>query len=229
MTGSGNDKSNQYASPPCFMHEVDPAWFGLEGAGSDQQSIDVARWRKAERTRLIEARLARSAEERAKWGTLVAEHLEQYIGNVDGIKISAYWPFRGEPDLRPLMDRLSAKGACTALPVVIARGTPLVFREWKHGAPLERGVWNIPIPAEGAEMIPDIVIAPVVGFDPQCYRLGYGGGFFDRTLAAMSNRPLVLGVGYSMAAIPTIYPQQYDIPMNVVITENGIVRPDIGV
>lgn len=71
-----------------------------------------------------------------------------------------------------------------------------------------------------------MVIAPVVGFDPICYRLGYGGGLFDRTLAAMPERPRVFGVGYKQAAIPTIYPQPHDIPMDIVVTEDGIAAPE---
>jgi 5-formyltetrahydrofolate cyclo-ligase len=70
---------------------------------------------------------------------------------------------------------------------------------------------------------PDIVIAPVVGFDRACYRLGYGGGFFDRTLAAFSRRPRIIGVGYAPQEIGTIYPQAHDVPMDMIVTEAGIV------
>lgn len=140
--------------------------------------------------------------------------------------VSAYRPFRGEPDLRALLERVVAHGGRTALPVVIARAQPLIFRAWSKGEPLERGVWNIPVPAaEAAIVAPDIVIAPVVGFDAACYRLGYGGGFFDRTLAAAVKRPRVFGVGYKQAAIPTIYPQPHDIPMDVVVMEDGVIAP----
>jgi 5,10-methenyltetrahydrofolate synthetase len=106
---------------------------------------------------------------------------------------------------------------------VVEKGRPLVFRVWRQGDKLERGVWNIPVPAEGEPVFPDIVIAPLVGFDPSNYRLGYGGGFFDRTLAAMPKKPLVIGVGYMSSALPTIYPQPHDIPMDAIVTEKGIV------
>lgn len=88
-------------------------------------------------------------------------------------------------------------------------------------------MWNIPVPHADAEIVlPDVVIAPLVGFDPNCYRLGYGGGFFDRTLAAMQTMPRVFGVGYSQAALATIYPQPRDIPMDVVVTEDKVLsRP----
>ncbi|MBV8783494.1 MAG: 5-formyltetrahydrofolate cyclo-ligase, partial [Gammaproteobacteria bacterium] len=95
---------------------------------------------------------------------------------------------------------------------------PLTFREWWPGARMARGLWNIPHPAEGAEVLPTVVLAPLVGFDPACYRLGYGGGFFDRTLAALVHRPQVIGLGYPQLRIPTIYPQWHDIPMNRILT-----------
>ncbi|TSE12489.1 5-formyltetrahydrofolate cyclo-ligase, partial [Mesorhizobium intechi] len=77
----------------------------------------------------------------------------------------------------------------------------------------------IPIPAEGDPVLPDIVVAPIVGIDPANYRLGYGGGFFDRTLAAMPSKPLVIGVGYELQRVATIYPQPHDIPMDRIVTE----------
>jgi 5-formyltetrahydrofolate cyclo-ligase len=212
-----------YASPPCFMHEVDPAFMGLSNASDPQQRADVMRWRKVERERLIKERLALPSDTRRRHAERIADNLEQVIGDVAGLIVSAYWPFRGEPDLRNLLERLAACGGRTALPVVIGRGQPLVFRAWAPGEPLQRGVWNIPVPHNDAEIVvPDVVIAPVVGFDRGCYRLGYGGGFFDRTLAAASNTPLVYGVGYGQAAIVSIYPQPHDIPMNVVVTEDSV-------
>jgi 5,10-methenyltetrahydrofolate synthetase len=79
---------------------------------------------------------------------------------------------------------------------------------------MARGLWNIPYPADGDIVLPHIVIAPLVGFDRQSYRLGYGGGFFDRTLAALSPKPFVIGVGYQSAELQTIFPQPHDIPMD---------------
>jgi 5,10-methenyltetrahydrofolate synthetase len=183
------------------------------------------RWRKGERQRLIADRLAIDVSLRSEYSRRIAARLREIIGDVRDVTVSAYWPFRGEPDLRDLMATISADGGRCALPVVVERHRPLVFRQWSPGQPLERGVWNIPVPADGAEVIPDVVIAPVVGFDPRCYRLGYGGGFFDRTLAALPARPRVLGVGYSGAAIPTIYPQPHDIAMDLIVTEDGVILP----
>lgn len=183
---------------------------------------DVARWRKAERERLIAARLAVSAAARTDMTAAIAAGVDAAVGDVGGRIVSLYWPFRGEPDLRGWLASIVARGATAALPVVVGRGRPLVFRSYRPGDRLEKGVWNIPVPAEGSSVIPDVVLAPVVGFDPRNYRLGYGGGFFDRTLASLPSKPLVIGVGYSLQAIPTILPQPHDIAMDVIVTEaNG--------
>ncbi|WP_156459784.1 MULTISPECIES: 5-formyltetrahydrofolate cyclo-ligase [unclassified Mesorhizobium] len=202
----------QYASPPCFMHELDPAF---RAAPADW--TDIRRWRKAERDRLIAARLAIPADARAAMSARIAARLDAAIGDVAGRMVSFYWPFRGEPDLRPWVETVNARGGRTALPIVVEKGRPLIFRAWKQGEKLDKGVWNIPIPAQGDPVLPDVVIAPVVGIDPDKYRLGYGGGFFDRTLASMPRKPLVIGVGYEMQRIPTIYPQAHDVPMGEVV------------
>lgn len=187
----------------------------------EKQSIewpDIARWRKAERERLIAARLALPADIRGKLSIQIAEALDAIVGDADGRIVSLYWPFRGEPDLRPWMASLVAQGATPALPLVVGKGQPLVFRAYRPGDRLEKGVWNIPIPAEGDPIVPDVVIAPLVGVDVGNYRLGYGGGFFDRTLASLPKKPLVIGVGYELQRIPTIYPQSHDIPMDRIVT-----------
>lgn len=207
----------RYASPPCFMHDLDEN--GAPRHVDPALRTDVARWRKAERARLIEARLAISADTRTAMAQKIAEGLDAAIGEVSGRMISLYWPFRGEPDLRPWMASVISRGGTMALPIVVEKAQPLIFRAYKPGDRLEKGVWNIPIPAEGDPVLPDVVISPIVGIDPQNYRLGYGGGFFDRTLAAMPRKPLVIGIGYEMQRIATIYPQAHDIAMDMVVTE----------
>jgi 5-formyltetrahydrofolate cyclo-ligase len=182
---------------------------------------EVALWRKAERARLIEARLAISAEARAVMAEKIAEGLNAAIGDVAGRTVSLYWPFRGEPDMRPWMNSVIARGGTIALPIVVEKAHPMIFRAYKPGDRLEKGVWNIPIPAGGPAILPDIVVSPLVGVDPQRYRLGYGGGFFDRTLAAMPAKPLVIGIGYDMQRIPTIHPQGHDFPMDLIVTETS--------
>lgn len=192
---------------------------GQPGAGQALPWPEVMRWRKAERERLIAARLAMSAEERAARTSRIAAALDRAIGRVEGRIVSSYWPFRGEPDLRDWAVRVIERGGRIALPVVIRKAWPLEFRVWAPGDPLERGVWNILVPSRGPSVQPDVVIAPVVGFDDARYRLGYGGGFFDRTLAKMPRRPLTIGVGYGESHIRTIHPQAHDIPMSLIVTD----------
>ena len=218
MHDDDNETTGTYASPPCFMHELSPE-YTMEISSHSDMNQDVKRWRGSERERLIKERLDIDVDKRDRFSVEIAKRLDVLLGNVEGAVISTYWPFRGEPDLRPWMKRVTARGGHCALPIVVERDRPLIFRCWKHGEALERGVWNIPIPAAGREVIPDIVIAPLVGFDPDHFRLGYGGGFFDRTLASLSEKPKVVGVGFACAEIRTIYPQPHDIPMDAIVTE----------
>lgn len=215
------DLPSACASPPCFMREIADGRGALARDEGVRLRTDVKRWRKAERERLIAGRLAVPNDVRAAHAEDIAAALEKSIGAMSGLTVSAYWPFRGEPDLRPFMDRMTARGARCALPVVVERATPLVFRAWRSGDRLERGIWNIPVPADGADVQPDVVVAPVVGFDPLCYRLGYGGGYFDRSLAALSPRPRAVGVGFELARVDSIRPQAYDLPMDFIVTEAG--------
>ena len=210
------------ASSPCFAHELEQSADGSFHAVDPQQRSDVMRWRRAERKRLIDARLAIPASERSGMAAGIAENLNLLFGDVPGKTISFYWPLRGEPDLRKLMAEVAEAGGQCALPVVVERNAPLEFHAWPPGEPLEKGFWNIPVPSEPKPVQPDIVLSPVVGFDPQCFRLGYGGGYFDRTLAAITHEPVVLGVGYSSMAIATIFPQPHDIPLHKIVTDTGI-------
>jgi 5,10-methenyltetrahydrofolate synthetase len=215
---SDNDNAPGYASPPCFMHELTPEFQPDNSPADPTAWADVVRWRKAERQRLIDQRMAVPADERARRTQDIAAGLTEAIGDPSGKLISLYWPFKGEPDLRGWMNETIAAGGRFALPVVIRSGQPLEFRAWAPGEPLERGVWNILVPANGPAVFPDVVIAPLVGFDGDNYRLGYGGGFFDRTLAAMPRKPLTIGIGYTEGRLATIYPQPHDIPMDRIIT-----------
>lgn len=184
---------------------------------------DILKWRRGERERLIEARRSIPARERKRLAEHIAGHLAALLGPVSGKTIAFYWPIRGEPNLLPLMQRLEKTGNRCALPVVVRPREPLIFRPWRDGRPLVPGVWNIPVPEAGDPAIPDIVVAPVVGFDPDCYRLGYGGGFYDRTLAAMPHAPRKIGVGYALVAMPSIRPLPHDIAMDAIVTEAGAV------
>lgn len=215
-----------FSSPPCYAAEVAPEYFDPL-AVDPEQARDVARWRKAERTRLRDARLALSVAERREIGAALAGHLRQvlqdHFGGAQGNVFSAYWPIKGEPDLRPLMAELHQAGVTVALPLVETRAAPLIFRRWTPETRMVRGDWNIPVPPPDAHVVtPDIALAPLVGWTTDGYRLGYGGGYFDRTLAALAPKPFVIGIGFQSAQLKTIYPQPHDIPLDLILTETGL-------
>lgn len=215
-----------FSSPPCYAAEVAPEYFDPL-AVDPEQARDVARWRKAERTRLRDARLALSVAERKEIGAALAGHLRQvlqdHFGGAQGNVFSAYWPIKGEPDLRPLMAELHQAGVTVALPLVETRAAPLIFRRWTPETRMVRGDWNIPVPPPDAHVVtPDIALAPLVGWTADGYRLGYGGGYFDRTLAALAPKPFVIGIGFQSAPLKTIYPQPHDIPLDLILTETGL-------
>lgn len=215
-----------FSSPPCYAAEVAPEYFDPL-AVDPEQVRDVARWRKAERTRLRDARLALSVAERKEIGAALAGHLRQvlqdHFGGAQGNVFSAYWPIKGEPDLRPLMAELHQAGVTVALPLVETRAAPLIFRRWTPETRMVRGDWNIPVPPPDAHVVtPDIALAPLVGWTADGYRLGYGGGYFDRTLAALAPKPFVIGIGFQSAQLKTIYPQPHDIPLDLILTETGL-------
>jgi 5,10-methenyltetrahydrofolate synthetase len=111
------------------------------------------------------------------------------------------------------MRPVHARGVIVALPVVETRAAPLVFRRWSPGARIMRGDWGIPVPPPGADRLaPEIVLAPCLGWACGCCRLGWGGGYFDRTRAALTPRLLTVGVALDRARLPTIHPQTNDIP-----------------
>jgi 5-formyltetrahydrofolate cyclo-ligase len=181
-------------------------------------------WRRAERQRLYALRLALTAAERRAINQAIEERLRTLLADRHGITLGVYWPIRGEFDPRPLIDRLLAEDIAVALPVVVDRQGPLEYHAWRPGEPLVSGVWDIPVPERRRVVLPQAVLAPLVGFDRSCYRLGNGGGYFDCTLAAFAPRPLAIGVGLEASLIDTIHPQRFDIPMDVVVTEAALRR-----
>lgn len=186
----------------------------------------LRRWRKTERERLVAARLALDGAALHAMRLQIDTHLlRAFPGLAQGL-LAFCWPFKNEYDPRFLARRLRVLGARTALPVVVAPRQPLIFRLWAPGVALAKGVYDIPYPAAGEAVVPDVALVPMNGFDPGGFRLGYGGGFFDRTLAALraggSNRPVAIGATYELARVETIHPQPYDIPMDYVVTERGV-------
>ena len=187
---------------------------------------ELLRWRKSERDRLIAAREALGAPALEQLRHRIDQHLERSFPGLARARLAFCWPIRGEYDARHLVRTLRGRGALTALPVVVAPKQPLVFREWHPGVELATGALGIPYPAHSASVVPSAVLLPMNGWDAAGYRLGYGGGFFDRTLAALPRKPAVIGVTYEMAKMTTIHPQNWDIPVDWVVTERGVYRRD---
>ena len=185
---------------------------------------EVRVWRRSERQRLLALRTGTPLAERRVWGQQIEALLRVLLQERPGIILGVYWPFQAEFDPRPLIDWLIAAGSAVALPAVVDKKGPLEYRAWRPGEKLVDGVWDIPIPERRRIVVPQAVLAPLVGFDRDCYRLGYGGGYFDRTLAALTPRPLAIGVGFELSRLETIYPQDFDIPMDLIVTEASVRR-----
>ena len=188
----------------------------------DEQTLKA--WRTHLRAELVARRLAANPARRAEWSAAIEAHLERLLTDVSGKIVAFCWPYQAEYDARPLILRFLTRGARAALPVVVAPRQPMVFREWTPETKLVAGVYDIPVPVESPEVLPAVALMPLAGFDDAGYRLGYGGGFFDRTLAVVTPRPLAIGVGFELARVPTIYPQPHDIPLDYVVTELGVQR-----
>lgn len=187
------------------------------------QGEDLKRWRKAERGRLLAERAAVDAETIDAWRRAIDGRLEREFPAPQWKVLAICWPIRNEYDARHYARAQRGHGVLTALPVVVAPRTPLVFREWHPGVALAEGALGIPYPVDSHALTPDAVLLPMNGWDDRGYRLGYGGGFFDRTLASLASRPLVIGVAYEIARMPTIHPQGWDIPMDYVVTERRVI------
>ncbi len=206
------DPPRELSSPACYLHEFDIA---PPPSGWD----DIKRWRRARREELIARRAAREAAERQRLSLPVVQYLFDAIDVIRHPVIGIYWPIHGEIDLRELARRHVAAGGVVGLPVVVQKAAPVEFWRWQPGVALKKGLWNIPIPPERDRVEPSLLVVPLVGFDRERYRLGYGGGFYDRTLAAARPRPRTLGVALADAELPSIYPQPHDIPMDVIVTD----------
>ncbi len=186
----------------------------------------VKAWRRETRAGLLAQRQAMPPDARQSAARTVAARLDEFVRTGHYSTIGLYWPIKHEINLLPWAEALARRsGVVLCLPVVVARKAPLEYWRWRQGEPLDRGIWDIPIPASRDVVTPDLILAPLVGFDRANYRLGYGGGYFDRTLASLPRRPMVIGIGHDFGAQETIFPQPHDIPMDAVVTEQRDTLP----
>jgi 5,10-methenyltetrahydrofolate synthetase len=173
----------------------------------------------------LEDRLARSAALQAALRAWLLDRPDTIIG--------AYWPIKGEFDPLPALHRWKEDGELLdqprrrriGLPVVDKARKTLTFHAWYPGCPLEEDAYGIPKPKDTELLTPTLLFVPCVGYGPGGYRLGYGGGFYDRTLAALTPRPYAAGLGYADGFIENFAPGAHDQPLDAMLTDNGLAWP----
>jgi 5,10-methenyltetrahydrofolate synthetase len=174
------------------------------------------------RKALLANRQAMPAEVRRLLDDRIEEFVEAWCIEHPIATLGVYWPIRGEPDLRNVYEKLVARGIALALPVVAGKEAPLRFIAWRPGDAMQKDQYGIAIPAGGDELRPEAVLVPCVGFNEQRFRLGYGGGFYDRTLA-QAPRPVTVGVAYA-SSLTTFEADAFDIALDWIITESMLLR-----
>jgi 5-formyltetrahydrofolate cyclo-ligase len=189
------------------------------GAATDRE---VKAWRRRMRHELRVRRVRLRGEARERSTAAICDTLAAEFTIPRNAAIGFYWPIRGEVDLVEFVTDLVEEGARAALPVVVAKKRPVEFHSWYPGAPMVPGAWRIPEPRGGHVVVPDILLVPLLGFDLDQYRLGNGGGYYDRTLGAMDIKPYTIGVGFDCLRLETIYPFAHDVPLDAIVTESGV-------
>ena len=189
-----------------------------------EQHAEAAINRAALRRERIAAREALPAAEHANKTGALLEHLGSFLYRRKPGTLGFYWPIRAEPDCRPLITQLLQQGWRACLPLIVDRAAAMTFQEWTPASRMTAGEHGIPTVAAGRELLPDVLLLPVNAFDAAGYRLGYGGGYFDRTLAALTPRPYSIGVGFELARVASIAPHAQDCRLDAVVTEVGIER-----
>lgn len=195
---------------------------------SPNWELDSAAFRARLRRERIAARIALPADQHRRLSQAIEARLETLLADRPPQVIAFCWPLRREFDCRPLVQRLIARGWRAAQPVVLAPATAMVFRPWTPDAPMTEDRHGIPIPAGDQTVTPDVILLPLVAFDARAYRIGYGGGYFDRTLAALSPRPFAIGVGFELAHVESVRPEAHDVRLDAIVTEAGCVIPSPG-
>ena len=177
---------------------------------------------------LIEAMRAvreRALAARAAWdpavGVALGEHVLREMPPPAGAVVSGFWPIGQEIDIRPLLHALHARGHPIVLPETPKRGNPLIFRLWHPGAVMVAERFGTSRP-DGPVMVPDFLLVPLLAFDRRGYRVGYGAGYYDRTLAGLAGR-LRLGVAYADQELDEVPAGPYDAKLDAVATERGVI------
>ena len=187
-----------------------------------QSAVNPDALRATLRREKIAARQALPVAAHRSASVAVVHHLTEFLTPMPAGTLAFCMPIRAEVDCRALVAHLIDRGWQAAMPTVATRDAPMEFRAWHPEAPMTADPYGIPVPATPRSLNPDVMLLPLVAFDAAGYRLGYGGGYFDRTLAAMHPRPLTIGVGFDLCAVADIRPERHDIPLDLIVTESGI-------
>lgn len=167
---------------------------------------------------LLAARRAIEPAQRRAWDAAIGDNVLHWWNVHRTPTLGVYWPIRGEPDLSPVYAVLVERGVRLALPVVVGHAAPLHFAAWSPGDPMQKDAFGVATPAARSPAVqPDAILIPCVGFNAGRMRLGYGGGFYDRTLA-LAPRPAAIGIAYSNASAE-FGSEAHDIALDLIITE----------
>ena len=167
--------------------------------------------------------IVRGAAQAAGLDVAMQAHLRAALTGFEAAPLAGYMPIRTEADPLPVM---AGHAGPVGVPVIIGPGQALVFHRWSEGCAMTVGPFGARVPTDGVVMVPQVLIVPLLAFDARGYRLGYGGGFYDRTLAALRAEGPVLALGFAYGAqeIPEVPVDQYDQRLDGVVTEDGIVH-----
>lgn len=156
------------------------------------------------------------------------EVLQVFLLSRPEVAIGAYWPIKGEFDALPSLYRWSESDGqrIIGLPVILRETRQLRFHAWWPGCPMEDDAYGIPKPKDTPQFEPQLLLVPCVGYGPRGSRLGYGGGFYDRTLAELRPKPYTVGLAYSHGHVPWLEPEDHDVPLDVILTEDGVAWPN---
>ena len=187
--------------------------------------------KKALRQRLLQARL--DMPDRLARAELLQRVMRIWLVGRPDIVIGAYWPIKGEFDPLPALHRWKEDGELQGQPQRRRIGLPVVdkvngtlrFHAWYPGCPMEEDAYAIPKPKDTEVIVPTLLFVPCVGYGPGGYRLGYGGGFYDRTLAALQPRPFTVGLGFTNGFVEDLEPEAHDVPLDAILNDNGVVWP----
>ena len=160
-------------------------------------------------------------------GAVVRDNFLAAVKMPAGIPVSAYWPLEEEFDPRPLFMELHRRGHSIGLPVILGKGLPLLFRRWEPTTELVRGSFRVMTPPPSApEIVPKLLLVPLLAFDRAGYRLGYGGGFYDRTISKLraAGEALAVGVTFAALEVPVVPRDDTDQPLDLIVTEREAIR-----